>query len=92
MSQLAVRVSDELVRLIDELVDRGRFTTKAELVRIAITELVERERRCVIGEAMADGYRRIPQTDEELEAATVAAIRSIHEEPCWSDRGRCCEW
>lgn len=72
---------DDLVRMIDELVDRGRFATKAEVVRIAIIEFVEREQRRALGEAIADGYRRIPQTDEELEAATVAAIRSIHEEP-----------
>jgi hypothetical protein len=33
------------------------------------------------GESIADGYRRIPQTEEELEAATAMAIRSIDEEP-----------
>jgi len=34
-----------------------------------------------VGESIADGYRRIPQDDDEVKAATRAAIRSIHEEP-----------
>ena len=34
-----------------------------------------------IGDLIADGYRRIPQDDDEVAAATRAAIRSIHEEP-----------
>lgn len=79
--QLAVRVPEQLVRLIDELVERGRFATRADVMRVAIAAFVEREQRRAIGEAIADGYRRIPQTDDELEAITAAAIRSIHEEP-----------
>jgi hypothetical protein len=33
------------------------------------------------GRSIAGGYRRIPQSDEEVERATMAAIRSIEEEP-----------
>jgi len=50
-------------------------------VRTAISQFIEGEQRLAIGEAIAEGYRRVPQTDEELDAATAAAIRSIHEEP-----------
>jgi hypothetical protein len=38
-------------------------------------------RRRRIGEDIADGYRRVPQDDDEVRAATRAAIRSIHEKP-----------
>lgn len=67
--------------MIDELVGRGRFDTRADLVRAAILALIDREHRRAIGEAIANGYRQRPQTDEELAVATAAAIRSIHEEP-----------
>jgi len=74
-------MSDDLARSLDELVSGGRFGSKAEAVRTAIETLVDAERRREIGERIAEGYLRVPQTDEELVAATDAAIRSIHEEP-----------
>jgi Arc/MetJ-type ribon-helix-helix transcriptional regulator len=78
--QIAVRIPNELADLLAELVASGRFETKAEAIRVAIRDLVEGERRRAIGERIADGYRRTPQTDEEESAAAAAAIRSIHEE------------
>ena len=59
----------------------GRFETKADAVRTALQSLVEAERRRRVGESIADGYRRIPQDDDEVKSATRAAIRSIQEEP-----------
>lgn len=79
--QIAVRMSDELAARLGELVEGGRFVSKAEAVRTAVEELVDRERRRMIGEQIAEGYRRVPQTDDDLEEATRAAIRSIEEEP-----------
>lgn len=66
---------------LDVLVETGRFRSKAAAVRTAIESFLEAERRRRIGEEIADGYRRVPQTDDEVEAATQAAIRSIEEEP-----------
>ena len=43
--------------------------------------VLEAERRWRVGESIADGYRRVPQDDDEVKGATRAAIRSIHEEP-----------
>jgi Arc/MetJ-type ribon-helix-helix transcriptional regulator len=79
--QIAVRLPDDLVGELDELIRDGRFESRAEAVRSALLTLVERDRRRRVGEAIADGYRRVPQTRDELDAATDAAIRSIHEEP-----------
>ena len=79
--QIAVRIPNALARSLDALVSEGRFETKAEAVRAALQTLVEQERRRRVGELIADGYRRIPQDDDELETARSAAIRSIEEEP-----------
>jgi Arc/MetJ-type ribon-helix-helix transcriptional regulator len=79
--QIAVRIPDALAESLDELVASQRFESKAEAVRTALEALVEAERRRRVGELIAEGYRRIPQDDDEVDAATKAAIRSIHEEP-----------
>ena len=41
----------------------------------------EAHRRDRIGDAIVEGYRRKPQTDDEVDRATRAAIASIEEEP-----------
>jgi len=79
--QIAVRIPDGLAESLEDLVSRGRFETKADAIRTALEALVDAERRGRIGELIAEGYRRIPQDDDEVAAATRAAIRSIHEEP-----------
>ena len=79
--QIAVRIPDELAESLEELVAGGRFETKAEAIRSALQTLVDQERRRKVGELIADGYRRIPQDEDELEAARRAAIRSIEQEP-----------
>jgi Arc/MetJ-type ribon-helix-helix transcriptional regulator len=79
--QIAVRIPDELAASLEELVTSGRFPTKAEALRSALEALVVAERRRRIGERVAEGYRRLPQEEDEVAAATHAAIRSIHEEP-----------
>ena len=79
--QIAVRIPAELAESLSDLVAEGRFETKADAVRAALGSLVETERRRRVGELIAEGYRRVPQDDDEVKAATRAAIRSIDEEP-----------
>jgi Arc/MetJ-type ribon-helix-helix transcriptional regulator len=79
--QIAVRIPDELAASLEELVASGRFDTKADAIRAGLEALVDAERRRRIGDVIVEGYRRIPQDDEEVRAATRGAIRSIHEEP-----------
>ena len=77
---ITVRMSEERVRAIDELVASGRASRAAVIVE-AIDRLVadlERER---IDREIVEGYRRIPETDEELEWAEWSTIESIREEP-----------
>ncbi len=78
--QIAIRIPKDLAASLEQLVASGRFETKAEAVRRAVQTLVEEERRREVGERIADGYRRRPQTDEEVAVATASALRSIAEE------------
>ena len=61
--------------------ESDRDPNKPDRLRRAISEGLAAERRRALGEQIVDGYCRIPQTDEEVGAATEAAIRSIEEEP-----------
>lgn len=79
--QLAVRLPDEDAAALEALVRRGRFPSKAAAVRGAVQALIEWERRREVGQAIVDGYRRSPQTDEEVARARHAALVSIAEEP-----------
>ena len=77
---ITVRMSEERVQAIDELVASGRASRAAVIVE-AIDRLVadlERER---IDREIVEGYRRIPETDEELDWAEWSTIESIREEP-----------
>lgn len=79
--QIAIRIPEELAGQLEELVASGRFETKADAVRSALEALIDAERRSEVGRRIAEGYRRIPQEDDEVDAARDAAIRSIREEP-----------
>lgn len=79
--QIAIRIPDELAKALDQLVASERFRSKAEAIRTAIETFVDAAQRRRVGEAIAEGYRRRPQTDEEIRTARQAAIRSISEEP-----------
>lgn len=80
-AQITVRLPDELATQLDVLMEQGGYATRADVVRRAITTLAEAEGRGRVGAAIADGYRRRPQTDAEVSYATRAAIASIEEEP-----------
>lgn len=79
--QLAIRIAEELAVGLNDLVERGRYATRTEAVRAAISELIERERRAAIGEAIVLGYQRQPETSEELAIADGNLRRLIAEEP-----------
>ena len=80
MAQLVIRVSDELAAGVDELVASGLASSRSDAVRCSLERWIDSERRRRIGEAIVEGYTRIPQTDEELAWADRAA-GMIAEEP-----------
>jgi len=76
--QIAVRLDKDLADRLDALVADGRFATKADAIRTAIEALVEADRQRRIGEAIVEGYRRIPPGDDPgLEAALDAAAHDM---------------
>jgi hypothetical protein len=77
---ITIRMSEDRVRAIDEIVASGRASRAAVIVE-AIDRLVadlERER---IDREIVEGYRRVPETDEELEWARQSGIESVRQEP-----------
>ncbi len=80
-TQLAIRLPDDLLRDLDWVVIRLNYGSRTEAMRDALIRLIDQERRKEIGEQIAEGYRRMPQTEEELESAYQSLRQSIEEEP-----------
>ena len=80
-TQLAIRLPDDLLRDLDWLILRLNYDSRAEAMRDALIKLIDQERRREIGEQIAEGYRRMPQTEEEISSAYESLRQSIDEEP-----------
>ena len=65
-TQLAIRLPDDLLRDLDWVVHRLNYDSRTEAMRDALVKLIDQERRRQIGEEIAEAYRRMPQTDEEM--------------------------
>lgn len=81
MAQLVTRVHEDLVARLDDLVERGVIASRSEAVRLALVAFLDDHRRRSVGEAIAEGYRRIPQRPEEIGWADDATRAMIGEEP-----------
>jgi Arc/MetJ-type ribon-helix-helix transcriptional regulator len=79
--QIAVRIPTEQLQILDDLVDRGVYATRAAAVRAGVDALVELERRRRDDRAIVNGYQRIPPTDAESAAALASLRDAIAEEP-----------
>ena len=77
---ITVRMSEERVRAIDELVASGRASRAAVIVE-AIDLLVAALESERIDREIVEGYSRMPQTEDELEWARLSGIQSVREEP-----------
>jgi Arc/MetJ-type ribon-helix-helix transcriptional regulator len=81
MTQVVARLDDDLVTAIDDMVKEGLFESRSDAIRIALRRIVDERRRHKIGQAIIEGYRRIPVTAEETAWAEAATIRMIEDEP-----------
>lgn len=79
--QIAVRVPEEQLALLDSLIERGTYENRAAAVRAGIDFLLQLDRRRSIDQAITDGYRRLPPTDGEQDAAVASMAQAIAEEP-----------
>src|SRR3990172_1737850 len=81
MTQVVARLDDELIAAVDRLVKEGIFESRSDAVRRGLHLIVDRQRRQRIGDAIVEGYRRIPETEEEIRWADAATIAMIEDEP-----------
>ncbi len=81
MAQVVARLDEWLIVELDGLVERGTFDSRSQAVRVALEQLIDRERRAEIGRQIVAGYERTPQTREEIADATAMTIAMIDEEP-----------
>jgi Arc/MetJ-type ribon-helix-helix transcriptional regulator len=79
--QIAVRLPVDQLRVLDDLVDRGLYASRAEAVRAGIRAIAELDRRAQIDRAIVEGYHRVPPTEAEFDAAVASLRRAIAEEP-----------
>ena len=81
MTQIAVKLPDGLVRDLDELVAQELFPSRSSAVRRAVEIIVSGQRREALDEAYANGYRRAPESENELAEANRLATQAINAEP-----------
>ena len=66
---------------LDAIVANGEAESRSDAVRRALEAMIDERRRRLVGEAIAEGYRRVPETDEELRRADENARALVAEEP-----------
>lgn len=81
MTQIAVKLPDEMLGEIDRLVDRGAFANRSQAVRAGLELVVAARRRQELDQRYRDAFDRVPETREELADATRSAIDAIDDEP-----------
>lgn len=79
--QIAIRLSEDQLAAVDDLVDRGVYANRAAAVRAAIDVVVELDQRRRIDDAVIEGYLRCPPTHPEHDAAVASMRDAIIEEP-----------
>jgi Arc/MetJ-type ribon-helix-helix transcriptional regulator len=79
--QIAVRIHEDLLAAVDELIRSGAYESRAEAVRAGLELVARAEQRRVIDRSILEGYRRIPPTSSEDAAALASLRESIEEEP-----------
>lgn len=80
-TQVAVRLSTELIAGVDWLVARFDYDTRADAIRDAIDHLLREKQRTAIDEQYAQAYSLQPTTTAEIAAATANSKALVAEEP-----------
>ena len=78
---ISVRMPDDRLSAIDDLVASGSHASRAAVIVAAIDKLVAELESERIDRAIVEGYTRMPPTPEEMEWADWSASESVREEP-----------
>lgn len=79
--QIAVRLSEDLLERMDDLVQSGIYASRAAVVRAGVEAVAEAEERRRVDRAIVDGYTRIPPAPSDGAAAVESLRAAIVEEP-----------
>jgi Arc/MetJ-type ribon-helix-helix transcriptional regulator len=74
MSQIAVRLSGDELRVLDSAVAEGSFSSRADAVRAGIRLLEQELREARIAGSYHAAYARAPLTDDETRVLDAAAV------------------
>ena len=81
MVRLEVRIDGELARQLDRLVDSGIVESRSDAIRRGLLVLLEEERRRAACTAYVEGYRHLPQSNDDLGWNGDMSRSMIAEEP-----------
>ncbi|MDQ3645669.1 MAG: ribbon-helix-helix protein, CopG family [Actinomycetota bacterium] len=80
--QIAVRIPEELLAKLDELVRSGAYESRADAVRAGLETIARIDERRSIDRSILEGYRQHPPTPAE-DAAASSSLRDAIEEESW---------
>lgn len=81
MTQFVTRLDEGLADEVDALIADGVVASRSEAVRLGLRTLLEAQRRRRTGSQVVEGYRRQPQTNEEIAGLDQATRALVAEEP-----------
>lgn len=79
-TQIAVKLPDEVVARVDQLVSEGLFASRSAAVRRGLEALLSASASQAIDRAYEVGYGKFPETDRELREAKKLAAEAIRDE------------
>lgn len=80
-TQIAVKLPEATLAVVDRLVAEGRFDSRSQAVRAGLDRILREARSAELDRAFAAGFARHPERDDELEDARRLAIDAIADEP-----------
>ena len=86
MPQIAVRLSDDEIRLIDRLVAEQHFASRADVIRGALAKVAKEREDREIAEEYRRAYARVPVTQDEINLGIAGAklfAERVKDEPPW---------
>jgi Arc/MetJ-type ribon-helix-helix transcriptional regulator len=81
MTQVTLKLPDDELARLDELIEAGRFPNRHAALRAAFERLLAAEAEALIDAQIVAGYERVPDIQALDQAALAAARRSIADEP-----------
>jgi Arc/MetJ-type ribon-helix-helix transcriptional regulator len=79
--QIAIRLPEELLGELDDLVRRGVYESRAAAVRAGIEAVAALDRQRRIDASVIEGYRRVPAGEGDTASALASLRDAIAEEP-----------